>query len=87
MPEALVIAALFFIAGAVYLYARLQANDPALHDPARDRARLQCHAVWLEDRLRIARREKWDDQMVSNLSIELETTCRQLTRVTTPLVH
>jgi hypothetical protein len=80
MPEALAIVAVFFIAVGVYIFAWLEARNPALHDPQRDLARLHHQATWLQERLRIAKRENWDGEMVANLTTELVATSEQLAR-------
>jgi hypothetical protein len=80
MPEALAIVAVLFIAAAVYFYARLEARNPARHNPAQDLARLHQHASWLQNRLHIAEQEHWDADMIASLATELELASRQLAR-------
>lgn len=78
MPEALVVLAVFFVSAAVYFYAWLETRNPARHNPAQDLTRLRQHTAWLQDRLRLAERESWDEDMIANLAADLATTSRQL---------
>ena len=50
-------------------------------DQARDEFnRLRNHAAWLEQRLDIARQERWDHEMIVNLSDQLGAACDELAR-------
>jgi hypothetical protein len=40
--------------------------------------RLRNHALWLEQRLDIARRERWDREMILTLSDQLGDACNEL---------
>ena len=42
--------------------------------------RLRNHAAWLEQRLDVARQERWDRAMIVNLSDQLGTACNTLAR-------
>jgi hypothetical protein len=42
--------------------------------------RLRNHATWLEQRLDIARQERWDHAMIVNLSQQLGDVCHELAR-------
>lgn len=42
--------------------------------------RLRNHAAWLEQRLDVARREKWDRAMILDLSHQLGVVCEELSR-------
>jgi hypothetical protein len=42
--------------------------------------RLRNYALWLEQRLDIARSERWDRDMIVSLSDQLGTACAQLAR-------
>ena len=80
MPEALAIVVVFFVCIAIYFYARAQAADPSLQNPEQDRARLQQHAAWLQQRLRLAQQERWSSEMIAALNADLEGTNQALAR-------
>lgn len=46
-------------------------------DVVAERARLDQHIDWLEERLRHAREKHWDDQMVGQITTQLEAARRQ----------
>lgn len=48
--------------------------------PRDELQRLRNHALWLEQRLDIARREKWDRAMLEDLSHQLGLACEELAR-------
>lgn len=74
MPEALAVLAVMVVALVAWLGAWLQARNPANHRPEEDVARLRHHAAWLEQRLEMARREKWGVAMETSLAAELDAT-------------
>jgi hypothetical protein len=43
--------------------------------------RLNNHALWLEQRLDVARRERWDPEMIKSLSTQLGAACQTLARL------
>jgi hypothetical protein len=59
---------------AAWWYTRKSANV----GPRDEIRRLQNHAAWLEQRLDIARQERWDREMINNLSDQLGAACREL---------
>lgn len=81
MPEALVIVLVAVVAVVVYVVLWVQSRNPALYDPRRERARLEQHLGWLEQRLELARREDWDDAMVGSLAADYAATAEQLAEV------
>jgi hypothetical protein len=78
MPEALALLAVFIVAIAAWLGARLHARSPGNYNPVEDAKRLRLHADWLAERLEMARREKWGGEMVAELMIDLDRTSAQL---------
>jgi hypothetical protein len=78
MPEALAVVAVFVVAVVAWLGAWLHARDPANYNARAEVERLRHHAVWLQQRLEVAQREAWSEDMVANLSDELDATVRQL---------
>jgi hypothetical protein len=80
VPEALAILAVFFVAIAIYLAMCLRTRDPALHDPAEEHARLRLHVTWLDERLAVARREQWGEEMVGRITEEREAAARELVK-------
>lgn len=78
MPEALAVVAVFVVAVVAWLGAWLHARDPANTNAGAEMERLRHHAVWLQQRLEVARREGWGEEMVTNLADELNSTARQL---------
>jgi hypothetical protein len=74
MPEAFAVAAVFFVACGAYVYAWLETRNPA----RQDLSRLQAHVRWLEDRMRRAAVENWDEEMTATLSADLDLARRQL---------
>jgi hypothetical protein len=61
---------------AAWWYTRTSAGGNA-HDELQ---RLGNHAAWLEQRLDVARRERWDHEMLISLSDQLGTACNALAR-------
>ena len=45
--------------------------QPRPSDPAAERARVDQHIAWLEERLDHARARNWDEQMMANLHAQL----------------
>lgn len=74
MPEALFVAAVFFISVVIYVAMWVQSRNPALYDPRRKHARLEQHVGWLKARLTLARDEGWGDEMVAPLAADLTAT-------------
>ena len=80
MPAALILSLAFVIGALAWLAAWWQAR----RQPANRRAEIQRlgnHALWLEQRLDVARRERWDRQMIASLSEQLGTACQRLARL------
>lgn len=72
--EALVILIVPLVALFVWALARFSAQPV---DPAADRAQREQHIAWLEERLAYARVKNWDEQMIGNLTAQLEAARRQ----------
>jgi len=72
--EALVILLVPLVALIVWAAAYFQPNP---FNSVAERAQLEQHIAWLEDRLAHARQHNWDEQMIGNLIGQLETARRQ----------
>lgn len=81
MPEALAVVAVLAVTLVAWVGAMLHARNPANYSVTEEVERLRVHAVWLEQRLEVARREDWGSEMVTNLSDELAATGRELARL------
>jgi hypothetical protein len=80
MIESSVILFVFLVAGALFVGARLMAQN-ARKNPALELARLQESLVWHEERLRQARLKNWDHDMVERIAAQLAETQQQLARI------
>ncbi len=72
--EALVILIVPLIALFVWALAKFSAQPL---DPSADRVQREQHIAWLEERLAHARAKDWDEQMIGNLTAQLEAARRQ----------
>ncbi len=75
-----ILAAALAIAVVAWFAAWRSARSPRRPDPREEYRQLQRHAAWLEQRLDLARRERWDREMILRLSHQLGVACRQLAR-------
>lgn len=80
MPEALALVAVFVIAVVIYFAMWMQTRDPALNKPHEERARMELHVKWLEERLARARREEWGAEMLANIAAERDATVARLAK-------
>ena len=80
MIESSVILFVFLVSGALFLGARLMAQN-ARRDPVALRARLHESLAWHEERLRLAKEKNWDYDMISRIAGELAETQAQLARL------
>jgi hypothetical protein len=81
MPGALpILAFVILVALVCWVAAWTHTRNAANHDPREDYRRLQRHAAWLEQRLDVARRERWGPEMIASLSRQLGVACQQLAR-------
>jgi len=67
MIEALAILVVFLTAALIYLSAQMQAQS-ARRDPVAELARLQESLVWHDERLRLAKEQRWDDDMINRIA-------------------
>ncbi len=74
MPEALAVLAVFVVAVVAWVGAWMQVRNPAQRNPREDFVQAQQHAAWLEQRLEVARRERWENHLVASLTNELDAT-------------
>ena len=80
MPEAVAVLAVVVVTVVAWIGAWMHARNPANHNAADEIARLVQRAAWLEHRLVIAKRERWDGDMVATLSDEFDATSQELMR-------
>ena len=84
MPEAFAVLLVFVVSVSAYVAAKVNTSNPANANPVADFQGLRQHRAWLEERLRLAWREKWDQVMISRLADEIEAVDAHLARQTTP---
>ena len=80
MIESSVILFVFLVAGALFVGARLMAQN-ARRDPVALRLRLHESLVWHEERLRLAKEKNWDYDMINRIAGELAETRAELARL------
>lgn len=78
MPEALALFFVFVVAVASYVGAKIHAANPANYSRPAEISRLKERQSWLQSRLRLARREDWDREMIARLTDELAATTAEL---------
>jgi hypothetical protein len=78
MPEALALLAVFVVAVAAWIAAWMHTRNPANYNARAELERLRRQAIWLEERLDVARREKWASDMIGPISDELGATLQRL---------
>lgn len=75
---------ILFVASVIALVSGMAAwwyvERPANYHPRNELMRLRNHAAWLEQRLDLARRERWGHDMIVSLSEQLGVACQQLAR-------
>ncbi|MEO6246390.1 MAG: hypothetical protein ABIQ12_13225 [Opitutaceae bacterium] len=74
MPEAFAVLAVLIVALVAWFGAWTQARDPAQQNPREDFTQAQQEAAWLEERLELARREKWESHLQVSLNEKLAVT-------------
>lgn len=80
MPEALAILFVFFASITIGLYARGLANSVSATEQASETLQtLQAQSLWLDERLRLAKRENWDNDMIAQLQQRIRVNAQQLT--------
>jgi hypothetical protein len=79
MIEALAILVVFLTAALIYLGAQMQAQS-ARRDPVAELARLRESLVWHDERLRLAKENQWDAEMISRIAGQRAEISGQLTR-------
>ena len=84
MPEAFAVLLVFVVSVSAYVAAKVNTSNPANSNPVADFQRLRQHRAWLEERLRLAWREKWDQIMISRLADEIEAVDADLVKRTAP---
>jgi hypothetical protein len=80
MPEAFAVLVVFVICVAAWLGAMLTARNPARQNATEDLATLRQQHAWLRRRLKVAREENWDEQMLGNLEADLRATAEEINR-------
>jgi hypothetical protein len=80
MQTVLILLIASVIALTSWLAAWWHTRNPASRNARDELQRLRTHALWLEQRLDTARRERWDRDMIVKLTDQLGIACRQLAR-------
>ena len=78
MPEALAVLVVFVVAVLAWIGAWVRARDPASYNAHEETQRLRHHVVWLQQRIELAEKEKWGQEMLDSLADELEATAFSL---------
>lgn len=79
MPGAVIILGVFVVIALVAcIMAWAHTRNPANRDPREDYRQLQRQAEWLEQRLDVARRERWSAEMIRSLEQQLGAACDHL---------
>jgi hypothetical protein len=78
MPEAFAVLLVLVVCVAAYVAALLTARHPAQQNTAEDLVTLHRHRAWLQQRLEMAQRENWGDDMVESIAAELTATAEQI---------
>jgi hypothetical protein len=77
MPATFIVLPAVLIGVIAWLAAWWFTRKPRL-SPREELRRLRNHAAWLEQRLDLARQERWDCEMIVGLSDQLGTACQEL---------
>ncbi len=56
----------------------MHTRNPANHNARLELERMRQQAIWLEERLDVARRERWASEMIASISDELGATTQRL---------
>jgi hypothetical protein len=78
MPEAFAVIFVFVVTVAAYVGAKIHAGNPSLQEIRGECTRLRQHRAWLEERLQLAWRENWGQEMRDRIADEIEATEAQL---------
>ena len=81
MPEALAVVAVAVVTIVAWFGAWMHTRNPANYKPHDEIARLRQRAVWIQQRLEVAQRERWGSDMIATLLDELGATAEQLARL------
>jgi hypothetical protein len=80
MPATFILLPALVVGLIAWLVASVYTRRNA-REGSRDKVqRLRNHALWLEQRLDLARRERWDRDMIVSLSDQLGVACHELAR-------
>jgi hypothetical protein len=74
MPEAIAVIFVTVVSVGIYIFARVQAASSSASNPDEALDGLKQQQQWLEQRLEVAKREKWDHEMIVRISQQLELT-------------
>ena len=80
MPAATFILLLAVVIGVIAWLAAWWYTRKSGNNTSDEIQRLRNHAAWLEQRLDVARRERWDREMILSISDQLGTACDALAR-------
>ncbi|HVU25433.1 MAG TPA: hypothetical protein VHE13_15000 [Opitutus sp.] len=85
MPEALACLLILVVSVAVYIAAKFAALNSANSNVRDDITRLHQQRRWLEERLELAWRENWDQQMRGHIADQIDENAAALAKATAEL--
>ena len=85
MPEAFAVLAVFVVAVASFVGAKMITANPSSQSAEEERLRLQHYHAWLVARLELAQREGWGPEMMAPIARELELTESQRAKPGLPM--
>lgn len=83
MAESLTVLALLVLTILAWIIAQRRARNSANRSPRLELERLQHQAMWLEERLDTARRERWARDMIASISDDLAATTQRIAEMST----
>ena len=82
MPEAFAVLFVFTVATISYVASKIHARNPAMWNARNELIRLRVQCASLEQRLLLARREQWDEEMRASIAQQLRSSRSQLAHMT-----
>jgi hypothetical protein len=81
MVETFTITSILAVVGLFTLRAAFKAREAARRNSPGEVQRLRGQSEWLAHRLEVARREKWGDDMIANMTREHAVVLAEIARV------
>jgi len=81
MPEVFAVLVGFAVAVFIFVMMWIQSRDPALYKPTEELPRMQHQIVWIDDRIAMASREKWEAGLQGNLKTQREEIALEILKV------